>query len=75
MSEDFKSRPAAAEYLRARWGLRCSAATLAKLAVLGGGPEYRKAGRFPVYEIAALDAYAKAKLSPMSYRSTAEYAA
>jgi hypothetical protein len=39
--------------------------TLAKLAVIGGGPLFRKAGRFPLYEILELDRFARGKLSPL----------
>jgi hypothetical protein len=40
MQEDrrFLRRKEAAEYVRTRWEVRCAAQTLAKLAVLGGGP-------------------------------------
>jgi hypothetical protein len=37
---------------------------MAKLAVVGGGPLSRKAGRFPLYEIADLDTWANLKLGP-----------
>jgi hypothetical protein len=48
--------------------------TLAKLACVGGGPEFRKWGRVPLYEIAALDAWCDAKLSK-PVRSTSELGA
>jgi len=35
---------------------------LAKLACLGGGPEFRKAGPAALYEPAALDAWALGKI-------------
>ncbi len=57
-------RPAAAEYVQSRWGVPCAARTLAKLAVVGGGPEFRKAGRTPLYEPSRLDDWAKAKIGP-----------
>lgn len=64
-------RQVAARYIRERWGLPCEPSWLAKLAVTGGGPIFRKAGRFPVYEIAALDSWASTRLSaPM--RSTSD---
>ena len=66
-------RRAAAEYMRARWGIPCSEKTLAKIACVGGGPIYRLFGRIPLYLIADLDAYAEAKLSK-PVRSTSEYA-
>lgn len=65
-------RRTAAEYLRANRGIPCSEKTLAKLACIGGGPVYRLFGRFPLYLIADLDAYAEAKLSKPVH-STSEY--
>jgi hypothetical protein len=58
-------RKDAARYLTDIWGVPMSPKTLAKLAVTGGGPHYRKAGRFPLYEITALDEFARTKLSPL----------
>ena len=55
-------RAAAARYVRETWGLPCSSKWLAKLAVVGGGPIYRKAGRFPVYVPADLDAWAESRI-------------
>ena len=58
-------RAEASEYLRFNWQLSCAPTTLAKLATIGGGPPFAKAGRFPVYPIDALDAWARAKISPL----------
>jgi hypothetical protein len=58
-------RKEAARYLTDVWGIPTSPKTLAKLAVTGGGPQYRKAGRLLLYEIAVLDAFARNKLSPL----------
>lgn len=64
-------RAAAAEYIREKWGFPCSSKWLAKLAVIGGGPIFRKAGRFPMYTPADLDAWAEARIgSPI--QSTSE---
>ena len=41
-------RRQAAEWLLER-GIPCRASTLAKLAVIGGGPKYIKFGRIPLY--------------------------
>ena len=46
--------------------------TLAKLAVTGGGPMYRRAGRIPLYSIEDLDRYAEEKLGKQ-VRSTSDY--
>jgi len=42
-------RADAACFITDRWGYRRSPRTLAKLAAIGGGPRFRKAGRFPLY--------------------------
>jgi len=63
MSDNLRRRVPAAQYLRERWGIACSAGTLANLAVTGTGPIYRLAGRFPVYAQADLDAWAQERLS------------
>jgi hypothetical protein len=64
-------RKAAAVYLNEEYGIPCSEKTLAKLACIGGGPAYHKAGRFPLYPQGCLDAWAVAKLGPL-LRSTSE---
>ena len=55
-------REEAARYVREIWGLPCAPRWLAKLAVEGGGPVYHKAGRFPMYAPADLDAWAETRL-------------
>ncbi len=67
-------RAIAAQYVRDKWGLPCSPKWLAKLAVVGGGPIFRKAGRFPLYTPNDLDEWAKARISNPVH-STAELAA
>jgi hypothetical protein len=57
-------RKSAANYIRERHGIPCSRNWLAKLAWQGGGPTYRKAGKFPLYAPADLDAWAVAKVGP-----------
>jgi len=44
-------------------GVPLSPKTLAKLAVVGGGPPFRKVGRIPLYDPADLDAWICSKLS------------
>jgi hypothetical protein len=64
-------RKAASDYLRETHGLERAPSTLAKLAVIGGGPIFRRAGRIPLYDPADLDSFAESLLSaPM--RSTSE---
>jgi hypothetical protein len=64
-------RSEAARYLIDTWRISCSVATLAKLAVAGSGPEFRKAGRTPLYPQDGLDSYAQSKMS-RRVRSTSE---
>jgi len=65
-------RTAAADYVEATYGIPCSPKTLAKLACVSShGPPFRLAGRFPLYPISGLDAWARAKIGPL-VRSTAE---
>jgi hypothetical protein len=71
-SAKFLRRKPAAQYLREHWGLPCSPNTLAKLAVVGGGPTYRRAGRIPLYSIEDLDRYVEKKLGK-EQRSTSDY--
>ncbi len=52
-------RPGASRYLLEAWGLQRAPATLAKLAVTGGGPSFHKAGRWPLYDPDQLDAWAR----------------
>lgn len=52
----------AAAHVRDSWGIPCSPKWLAKLAVTGGGPIFRKAGRYPIYTAQDLDAWAQARI-------------
>lgn len=65
-------RTEAAAYVRLRWGMPCSRQWLAKLAVTGGGPVFRKAGRTPLYAPADLDAWAEARIGAPQ-RSTSDH--
>ena len=68
----FLRRKQAGAYLREKYGVG-SASTLAKLAVLGGGPPMTYMGsRIPVYTVEGLDTWALTKLS-QPVRSTSEY--
>jgi hypothetical protein len=57
-------------YLLTTWGLRCSHSMLARLAVKGGGPAFRKTGRDAYYDVSALDAWAQQKLGPAAETAT-----
>jgi hypothetical protein len=63
-------RKAAAEFLEQKYGFGANA-TLAKLAVVGGGPPFSKAGRIPLYEEKDLDDWAQSRISA-PVRSTSE---
>jgi hypothetical protein len=56
-------RADAARYLRETHGIPCAPATLAKYACIGGGPAFRKAGKFPIYAKADLDSWADLRVS------------
>ena len=64
MTTTFFNRCEASDYLLKRYGLRAKPATLAKYATIGGGPPFRLAGRFPVYDPADLDSWAQKRVSP-----------
>ena len=63
-------RAAASEYLEVFWGVKRATATLAKLAVFGGGPQFHKAGRWPL-DPEELDRWA-AELIGTAVASTSE---
>ena len=58
-------RAEAARYVYDRWGYPCSPKTLAKYAVIGGGPPFRKAGRYPLYHPDDLNVWVDGKLSDL----------
>jgi hypothetical protein len=58
-------RTEAAQYIKEKWGYPCSPRTLAKYAVIGGGPGFRKAGRYPLYHSDDLDRWVSDKLSDL----------
>lgn len=60
----FLRRSEAASYVTARFGFPCSTQWLAKLAVVGGGPTFRKAGRYPIYQPDDLDRWAQSRIGP-----------
>ena len=65
----FFRRREAAEYLQQQFGAY-TVGTLAKLACVGGGPIFRKIGKYPLYSQQDLDAWAAARMSsPVSSTS------
>jgi hypothetical protein len=59
----FLRRVDAAQYLQSKFGMRCAKQTLAKLAVIGGGPKFHLANRTPLYAPHDLDDWAMSKIS------------
>jgi len=69
-------RHEASKYLHEVHGVERAPSTLAKLAVTGGGPAFRRIGRVPLYAPEDLDAWVVSKLSlPMHSTSEATVAA
>jgi hypothetical protein len=66
-------RNAASQYLEETWGVNRAPSTLAKYAVIGGGPTFRRAGRVPYYSKHDLDEWVLSKLTA-PLRSTSEEA-
>lgn len=67
----FLRRAEAAVYVTETYGFPCSKQWLAKLAVIGGGPVFRKAGRYPIYQSEDLDRWAQARIGP-AQKSTSD---
>jgi hypothetical protein len=71
-SERLLRREQAAKYVVETYNVPCSPKTLAKLACVSSeGPPFRLAGRFPLYPVSGLDAWAQSKIGPL-VRSTSE---
>jgi hypothetical protein len=68
--EQFLRRRQAADYLQSKYGFGAMA-TLAKGAVTGDTPYYRKAGKMVLYTKTSLDEWALKKIGPPQ-RSTSE---
>jgi hypothetical protein len=66
----FLVRKAAAQYITENY-FPCSPKTLAKLACIGGGPEFRRAGRIPIHEPHKLDSWVQSRIGP-PVRSTSD---
>lgn len=57
-------RREASDYLLQCHGISRTPKTLAKLAVLGGGPPFRRAGRTPIYKPRTLDQWVASITTP-----------
>lgn len=71
--KQYLRRAEAAAYLQERYGAY-KTQTLAKLAVTGGGPRFRKMGAFAYYSAVDLDTWAASRMSEPVH-STTELAA
>lgn len=65
MSKPRLRRIEASHYLAAVHGIEFAPSTLAKLACIGGGPSFHKAGRWPLYPTAELDRWAAERLGQL----------
>lgn len=65
-----RTRREAAKYISEHY-FPCAVSTLAKLAVIGGGPLFQRAGRSVLYTTANLDDWALGQIGP-EVRTTAE---
>jgi hypothetical protein len=70
-SEAQMNRRSASRHLKEKWDQSYKPSTLAKLAVVGGGPEFRYIGRFPDYTEEGLDEWMESRMS-RPVRSTRE---
>jgi len=73
MSKRPLRRDEASNYLFETYGIKRTRATLAKMAVTGGGPSYRKAGRTVLYEVEDLDVWAESLLTPAASSTAAHH--
>jgi hypothetical protein len=72
LGERYLRRNEAATYVAETYNFPCSPKTLAKLACVSSeGPPFRLAGRFPLYPVSGLDAWAQEKFGPL-VRSTSQ---
>lgn len=63
MQNKFLTRAEAAQYLTDQRGLPTAKTTLQKWVTAGGGPVYRRFGKYAVYAVPDLDAWADSKLT------------
>lgn len=69
-ADKYLRRREAAKFLQDKYGVG-SEKTLAKLACVGGGPDFHKVGRVVLYTTGALDHWVRSRLSPPR-RSTSD---
>ncbi|MBL8419313.1 MAG: hypothetical protein JNK92_01640 [Dechloromonas sp.] len=63
MKNRFLTRAEAAQYLTEQLGLPTAKTTLQKWVTNGGGPVYRRFGKYAVYAVPDLDTWADGKLT------------
>jgi hypothetical protein len=64
-TEKLLRRAEASKYLSEVWSLSFAPGTLSNLAIHGGGPPFKRRGRFPLYSTKALDEWAEDQLGPL----------
>lgn len=64
VANQFLRRDEAAAYIRDTYNLPCAKTYLDVLASVGGGPAFRRIGRWPVYERVDLDTWAHQRMTP-----------
>ena len=70
VSEPLYQRKQAAKVLTEDFGIPTEPTTLAKWACVGGGPEFYKAGRRPLYPRSSLAAWARQKLGSLRHSTS-----
>ena len=65
----FFTRKQAAQYTKGKFGIGTER-TFAKLATVGGGPPFRKAGGRALYEPKHLDEWAMSRIGPLQRMAT-----
>lgn len=70
-TQRYINREQAAQYLTNDLGLEVSKNTLQKWVTTGGGPAYRRFGKYAVYSTDDLDAWAQEKLTAPRHSSSA----
>ncbi|HZR89950.1 MAG TPA: hypothetical protein VFB02_24360 [Bradyrhizobium sp.] len=68
--QTYLRRKEASTYLRDKFGLKREPSTLAKLAVIGGGPPFRLLNRVPLYTPADLDQWVASRLGPRMHSTS-----
>src|SRR5215475_16221299 len=68
-----RRRQAVPDYLRQRWGMHVTSATMANLAVTGAGPVYRLVGKYAVYADEDLDSWAQSRITSPRRKASGDH--